>query len=83
LENEIKKRNLSNFERNRRKVGKETNEIMVRIWGIPPPWPQTLKDESPSNFSTPGKEFNKEEEIRGRVELLSHNVEMDRMFNRG
>lgn len=64
---------------------------MIRIWGIPRPWPQTLKekeeeieeDKSPSDSSAPGKELNKEEEIKGRVELLTHNINMDRMFNRG
>lgn len=64
---------------------------MVRIWGIPWPWPQTLKEEgeekekdlSLSDSSAPGKELSKEEIIKGKIELLSHNVEMDRMFNRG
>ena len=59
---------------------------MIRIWGIPWPWPQVLKREeenSSSDSSAPGKELSKEEEIKGRVELMSHNIEMDRMFNRG
>jgi hypothetical protein len=69
---------------------------MIRTWGLLwPPWPQISRereeekeveieeDESPSTSSAPGKELSKEEEIKGKIELLSHNVEMDRMFNRG
>lgn len=65
---------------------------MVRTWGLL--WPQISRekereeevesekeeDKSLSNSSAPGKELSKEEEIKTRVELLSHNVEMD---NRG
>lgn len=64
---------------------------MIMTWGFLWPWPQTLRGKegeeegkkSSSNSSAFGKKLNKKEEIKGRIELLSHNVEMDRMFNRG